>query len=29
MIEETPKIFEEDFKVAITCVRVPVLRIFE
>ena len=26
MIEETPKIFEEDFKVAITCVRVPVLR---
>jgi aspartate-semialdehyde dehydrogenase len=26
MIEETPKIFEGPFKVAVTCVRVPVLR---
>ncbi len=26
MIEETPKIFGEDFRVAVTCVRVPVLR---
>jgi len=26
MVEETPKIFETPFKVAVTCVRVPVLR---
>ena len=26
MVEETPKIFEGPFKVAVTCVRVPVLR---
>lgn len=26
MVEETPKIFETPFKVAVTCIRVPVLR---
>ena len=26
MVEETPKIFEGPFRVAVTCVRVPVLR---
>merc|ERR1712072_1506463 len=26
MVVETPKIFEDDFSVAVTCVRVPVLR---
>ena len=26
MVEETPKIFEGPFKVAVTCIRVPVLR---
>jgi len=26
MVMETPKIFEDDFRVAVTCVRVPVLR---
>ena len=26
MVEETPKIFETPFRVAVTCIRVPVLR---